>query len=359
MPSRSRLIAFHLLSFTLLAAAIALLYSNTYRVPFFFDDKPNIVLNPFLRIDDISWESLKKAAVMSPNKNRWLPNISFALNHYFDGYDVWGYHLINTLIHIATAFTVYLLGRLTLTLPSMAGRYKHAAEIALAAALIWAVHPLQTNAVTYIVQRMTSMGALFYLLALYCYVKARLLQSIGTKLLLWGLSLLLAVMAILSKESSGMLPVIIIAYELLLLRQPDTSLFRQKKLVLTSLGAFLLFIFICWYFLGSNPFASILGGYEFREFTLGQRLLSQARIIIHYLSLLLLPLPDRLPDVRVSGVHRPAGPPPDTLGVWSSGRACFSGLPDLQAEPSLCLWHFLAPDQPERGIFIYSIGAYF
>ncbi len=313
MPSRSRIIAFHLLSFTLLAAAIALLYSNTYRVPFFFDDKPNIVLNPFLRIDDISWESLKKAAVMSPNRNRWLPNISFALNHYFDAYDVWGYHLINTLIHIATAFTLYLLGRLTLTLPSMAGRYKHAAEIAFTAALVWAVHPLQTNGVTYIVQRMTSMGALFYLLALYCYVKARLLHASGAKLFFFGLTVLLTVMALLSKENSGMLPMIIIAYELLLLRQPDTGLFRQKKVVLATFGAFLLFIFFCWYFLGSNPFTSILGGYEHREFTLGQRLLSQARIVIHYLSLMVLPVPDRLNLMYEYRVSTGLLAPPQTL----------------------------------------------
>jgi tetratricopeptide (TPR) repeat protein len=303
----------HLLAFALLAVVISFLYANTYRVPFFFDDMPNIVMNPYVPIEDLSWKSLKQVASESTNGRRWLPNISFSLNHYVDGFDVRGYHLVNIIIHIAAAFTLYLLGHLTLTLPSFSGGSRHAAEIAFAAALIWAVHPLQTNAVNYIIQRMTSMAALFYLLGLYCYVKARLQQPGAAKLIFFSLTIVLAFMAIVSKENSGMFPVVIIAYEILLLRRPDTGLFNQKKIALLLAGCFFLFIYICWHFLGSNPFASILSSYEHRAFSLGERLLSQARIVIHYLSLLVLPVPGRLNLMYEYQVSTGLLAPPQTL----------------------------------------------
>lgn len=313
MSSKSHTIIFHFLTFILLATATSLLYANTLNVPFFFDDKPNILLNPYLRIENLNWENLKLVAIKSPNSRRWLPNITFALNHYFDGYDVWGYHLVNIIMHIFTAFIFYLLAYTTLTLPSLAGRYKHAKEIALIAALAWAFHPLQTNGVTYIVQRMTSMGALFCLSSLYCYVKARLQLTIIPKIPLFGLSLLFVVMALLSKENSGMLPLVIVLYELLLLGRPDSSHGRQKKLFAIIIIAFIAFMVVCWHFLGNNPFANILGGYKYRAFSLSERLYSQTRIVVHYLSLLALPLPGRLNIMYEFQVSTSLLSPPQTL----------------------------------------------
>lgn len=294
MTSGKRQLLSHLLALIFLAIPIALLYSNTYQVPFYFDDMPNIVLNPYVRIKNLSWEGFAQVASLSPNNRRWLPNITYALNYYLGGYSVWGFHLVNIITHIATAFMLYLVGHLTLGLPTIRKKIKPEAGIAFAAALLWALHPLQTNAVTYIAQRMTSMAALFSLVALYFYVKARLLQASATMLFFFGLVALFAGMAILSKENAGMLPVIIVAYEFLLLRDRQTPLEKNKKNLLLIICVFLIFILICWLFLGNNPFAAILGGYEGRKFTLGQRLLSEARIVLHYLSLLWLPLPGRL-----------------------------------------------------------------
>jgi len=223
MKNNSRILLYHLLAFCLLSSSIFLLYANSLHSPFYFDDMPNIVLNPYIRLADLSWESLEKAANFSPSKRRILPNISFALNYYVDAFDVWGFHLVNVFIHIAAAFSFYLLARLILTLPSMAGRFQRAGEIAFVAALLWAVHPLQVNAVTYLVQRMTSMAALFYVLALFCYLKARLQQNTGPKTLLFFLSIIFGIMALYSKENSGMLPVMMLGCELLLLRKAKIS----------------------------------------------------------------------------------------------------------------------------------------
>ncbi|MDX1777172.1 MAG: hypothetical protein R3297_11365, partial [Desulfobulbales bacterium] len=145
----------------LFSVLLGLLYSNTYDVPFIFDDFHNIVNNPFVTSDDLSWKTFKRLTFASPSRWRWLPNITFGLNYHVGGLDVSGFHLVNIAIHVMTAFFLYLLARLTLELPVMAGRYAKTTEIALAAALLWAVHPLQTNGVTYIVQRMTSMAAMF------------------------------------------------------------------------------------------------------------------------------------------------------------------------------------------------------
>ena len=287
------LILFHFSVFLIFFLVLCLLYANTLQSPFAFDDNPNIVLNPFIKIQEISWLSLQQAATDAPSsKYRWLPNISFALNYYFDGLNVFGFHLFNIIIHILTAFSFYLLARTTLELPAIGPRFKRTGEIALAAALLWAVHPLQTNTVTYIVQRMTSMATLFCLLSMLCYVKARLQPR--TRVILFAASLLFAIMALLSKENSGMLPVMIAGYEIFFLQQAGSKAGDNKKMLLRISMALVIFVLVCLFFLGTDPLARILNGYSIRDFTLGQRLLTETRIVFHYLGLLILPLPSRL-----------------------------------------------------------------
>jgi tetratricopeptide (TPR) repeat protein len=271
---------------------VIFLYSHTFQSPFTFDDS-QILDNYYITHNDLSFESLSNISSLTHSKRRMLPNISFAVNYYLGGADVWGYHLGNILVHILTAFFFYLLARTTLTLPSMAGRVRRPAEIALVAALVWAVHPLQTNAVTYIVQRMTSMAALFYIIALFCYVKARIINGITPKILFFAATVLFGVMALFSKENSGMLPIMIGGYELFFLQRPGSRPLN-RKIIMGLGGALMLFVLICLLLLGTNPLAGILNGFDHREFTLGQRLLTQTRVIFHYLTLLVLPLPSRL-----------------------------------------------------------------
>ena len=171
-----------------------------------------------------------------------------------------------------------------LTLPGLASRFQRSGEIAFAAALLWAVHPLQTTAVTYIVQRMTSMATLFFLLSLLCYVKARITKNDSRKIILFAAATLLGAMALFSKENSGMLPVMILGYELFFLPRPGQEKKNRKTLLILTGGALVAFFLICWLFLGNDPLARVLHGYEGRGFTLGQRLLTETRIVLHYLS---------------------------------------------------------------------------
>lgn len=155
-------------------------YSNTLNCPFAFDDKPNITENPFLRLIDLDLKSIT-AAAKGPCSHRPISYISFALNYYFGQYDVKGYHIVNIIIHIINGILIYLFASVTLRLagrsasPLMTsahglaapqGAFRISALTAMTAALLWLVHPVQIQSVTYIVQRMNSMAAMFYMLSL-------------------------------------------------------------------------------------------------------------------------------------------------------------------------------------------------
>jgi len=261
------------------------------QAAFLFDDVHNIVENPFIRIKDFSYESLSGAALKSPADSRWLPNISFAVNYYFSGMAVQSYHIVNICIHILCGIVLYYLAVTTLS----AGAFRQARQIAFWASLLWLLHPVQTNGVTYIVQRMTSMASLFFLLAVLTYAKGRLQQQAGRRLVLFVLSGCSGILAVISKENAIMLPVMIMGYEVFFIRPPQERILGRNiifnSLVFILLGAAVVSLI---YFDGSNPFVSAVSGYEARDFTLSERLLTQPRVIIQYLSLLFWPLPQRL-----------------------------------------------------------------
>lgn len=269
-------------------------YSNSFQGVLTFDDRHNIIENYYLKIDSLSPVDLIAAATQGPSGHRWVPNFSFALNYYFHKLDVWGYHLVNLVVHIVTACGLYLLAQRILLLPVLASRYgRRAAEVAFVAAVLWAVHPVQTNAVTYIVQRMTSMAAMFYVYSLLFYVVGRRRKQASTRFAFYLSSLLCGVLAVFSKENAVTLPLAILAIEVFFMRQAAWSWGDKKHIVYLVLAGCALLVPV-WFFLGINPVSPIMAGYEARSFTLGERLLTEARVLLHYLSLLALPLPSRL-----------------------------------------------------------------
>ena len=299
-------------AFFLFVVLLTALYSNTFVSPFILDDDL-IFRNYYITNNDISFEGLSEVATLSPNKRRGLVHISLALNHYFGGTNVFGYHLVNILIHIAAAFTFYLLAHLTLNITPFSRRpFQRTGEIAFFAALLWAVHPLQTNAVTYIVQRMSSMATLFCLLCVYSYARARLARSVYARAWLFGAAVLSGCMALLSKENSALLPFMILGYEFFFLLQPQSLIRHRNKIIAGVAGMLILFAFICWLYL-ENPMAQIFGNYSGWDFTMGQRLLTETRVILHYLSLLFLPLPSRLNLVYDFPLSTGLFAPPQTM----------------------------------------------
>jgi tetratricopeptide (TPR) repeat protein len=273
-------------------ALVFLIYANTLHSPFILDDKTNIRQNRNIRLSQISTEDLWKAGFQGHCEYRPIPNISFALNYYFHRYDLRGYHLVNILIHITTGIFLYLFLKITLNLPSQRGRNQIYAWAPFLTALIWLVHPIQTQSVTYIVQRMNSLATMFYILSLLLYAKARLVEKPGPRALFFGGCLLAGLLSLGSKQIAATLPFFIFLYEWYFYQ--DLSRTWLKRHVLPLVGVLLLFVVLTLIFLGINPLEQILASYQNRDFTLGQRVLTQFRVVIFYLSVLIFPHPSRL-----------------------------------------------------------------
>ncbi|MEO6568411.1 MAG: tetratricopeptide repeat protein, partial [Opitutaceae bacterium] len=157
-----------------IAAAIVAAYVTSFRGALVFDDLPGIANNPTIR--DLSHPELLLVAIGPQGgtlSGRPVPNFTLALNYAISGDELWSYHAANLLIHVAAALTLFGIVRRTLLRPLLAEHFgSNAGAIALGVALLWGVHPLQTESVTYLVQRVESLMGLFYLLTLYCFLRA-------------------------------------------------------------------------------------------------------------------------------------------------------------------------------------------
>lgn len=179
-----------------LALAVAATYGGTLHVPWYLDDNSAIVENPAVRDLGASWRNL----LQTP---RGLAFLTFALNYRFGGTEVAGYHLVNVAIHLASTLVVFALFRRLLP-----GRR----SLALVGALVFAVHPLQTQAVTYVVQRMTSLSGFFVFLAVLLFLQARDVLAAGgapaspRHVARYGGALLAGLLAVLIKENAIALP---------------------------------------------------------------------------------------------------------------------------------------------------------
>ena len=119
-----------------------------------------------------------------------------------------GYHVVNIVIHIITACLLFAVILKLFDTPNLVNKNSGDAYfVALLTAALWAVNPIQTQAVTYIVQRMASMAALFYLLAVYFYIVARLKHTTKSRMVLYTLCVLSYLCAIFSKENAAALPI--------------------------------------------------------------------------------------------------------------------------------------------------------
>jgi tetratricopeptide (TPR) repeat protein len=275
-----------------LVVVVFLIYSNTFQTPFIFDDLQNIRDNPFIRMTSLSWENINNAAFKSPSSNRPVANISFALNYYFHRDDLPGYHVVNILIHVAAGIFLYLLVQAMLGTPELRDKYSSYRWIPLFTAMIWLVHPIQIQSVTYIVQRMNSLSAMFYILSMLFYARARLIEGKRKKWLLFGGCMLAGILAVGSKEIAATLPLFIILYEWYFHR--DLSVSWLKRNILPVVGVLVVFAVIAALFLGVHPLDRISSSYANRDFTLMQRVFTEFRVVFFYLSLLVFPHPSRL-----------------------------------------------------------------
>ena len=278
------------------AAITVFAYYPGMSAGFYFDDEPNLLEVTALHWNEFSWSNVSGALRDAHLTSRPVANTSMALNHLASGLDPAPYHWTNHLIHLAVGFALFWV----ITLfqrhhgPGSGNR-----NIASLAVLLFLVHPLNIQATTYMVQRMTSLATLFVLLGLGSYLSGRY-QVDATRR--WAWYLLTAICFLLaagSKEIGLLLVPLLLLYESCFNGTEWLTAYRrsvnQVGYPLVILGGFLLVFLVGWLGL------AIAGDHLYwtetmpsRNFSGIERVLTQTRVQFFYLSLLLWPVPWRL-----------------------------------------------------------------
>ncbi|MDB6166158.1 MAG: yrrB [Lacunisphaera sp.] len=273
-----------LLSLVIVGAAA---YANSLNAPLVFDDVPAIVTNPSIRHlwppAAVLWPSLDGGLTVG---GRPLVNLSLAFNHALGGGNVWGYHLFNLLVHLAAALLLFGLVRRILLTPRLAPKFGAAAlALAWTIAALWLLHPLQTESVTYIVQRAESMMGLFYLLTLYAFVRGT--TGAGAARGWLGLSVAACLLGMATKEVMVTAPLIVLLYDRTFVAGSFRAAWAARRRYYLGLGA-------TWLLLGllvaGNGSRGGTAGFG-TEISSWHYALTQCRAIVHYLGLALWPHP--------------------------------------------------------------------
>jgi tetratricopeptide (TPR) repeat protein len=277
----------------LLAAGLVVLatvaaFGNSLAGPFVFDDKAAILENRTIRQLWPIWKALcppGRATVTG----RPLLNLSLAVNYAASGFEVWSYHATNLTIHVLAALLLFALVRRTLLLPALRARWATAATpLALSVALLWAVHPLQTESVTYVVQRAESLVGLFYLLTLYCFVRG----TDSPRGAWWFAAAVVAcLLGMASKEVMVTAPLMLLLYDRTFLAGSFREACRRRWGLYLALAA--TWLLPAWLVISTGNFALNLGGADEAAATITPWAYFRAQFgaIAHYLRLSLWPHP--------------------------------------------------------------------
>lgn len=270
----------------LVVAAGLLAYHNSFTGPFIFDDVKSVSQNLTIRHLWPIWEPLSPPRQGGNTvEGRPLINLSLAVNYAVGGTRVWGYHVLNLAIHILAGLALYGIARRAFLGPALRGRFgNEATTLALAIAVIWTLHPLQTEAVTYVAQRAESLMGLFYLLTLYCFIRGAESQTPGK----WYVcSVMACLLGMASKEVMVSAPLMVLLFDWLFVAGNLREAWKRRWRLYVGLAA-------TWLVLGylvattHNRGGSAGFGSEIAWKDYG---LTQCRAVVHYLRLSVWPYP--------------------------------------------------------------------
>lgn len=258
------------------------IYSNTFDASFHFDDHFFLINNDLIKnLNEFMSTKYWTNVYLRP-----LSSLSFAIDYRIHEFDVTGYHIVNIAIHSFTAMVVYYLTCLILqkSIYSNSEDLKISRIVSLFVAIIFLSHPIQTQSVNYIVQRMTLMAAFFYLLSVYTYFKGRICHlsaNYHSGMFYYLLTVLLFCLAMFSKQNAITIPLSLLLIEVLFIRKAD------GKVVAINLTVMSVVLFSVAMFV-------ILAGYLPRETNDISRevyFATQLRVVFRYMKLLFLPFP--------------------------------------------------------------------
>lgn len=307
------------ISFIIIFLLTLFAYSRTFNGEFQFDDDTSVIENPYVNgASKFSWHNL---AGSIGNGTRPFTTITFALNYKLGGLDVRWYHLTNFIIHIFNGALIFSLVLLTMRSPKLPARYTdRALSTALISTAIFLLHPVQTEAVSYISQRYESLASLFYLCSLLAYIEARLAgqqradsneqratsnlpwraseqraKRYAPSAMLYAVSIISGILAIYSKEIAITLPVVILLYDFYFLE--DRPFLRR----VAGPGIFIGLALITGLLIIFGFSKSIDAGFSVRAFTPLEYLMTQFRVLTTYIRLIFLPVNLNLDyDFRIS-----------------------------------------------------------
>ena len=283
-PGSSRRWALPLAAGLIVLAGVAV-YWNSFAGVFLFDDILSIVENPTIR----NWWRLDQ--VLRPPcelgeavAGRPLLNLSLAINYAISGTQTWSYHLVNLLLHLANGLLLFDLLRRTFQRPALSPSVgKHALPLAAVIAALWMVHPLQTEAVTYVVERAESLVAMFYLLTLY-----GTLRSEDSNRRRWWetLSVVSCLLGMATKEIMVTAPVMVLVYDRCFLSRSWAEAWRRRwKFYLLLASTWILLVGLV------RSTGLIFRQTEFGVHSRWLYLLTEPQAILHYLRLAVWPWP--------------------------------------------------------------------
>jgi tetratricopeptide (TPR) repeat protein len=260
-------------------------YWNSFAGVFLFDDFLSIVENPTIR----QWYRLDQvlcppAGNMIPIAGRPIMNLSLAINYAISGTQTWSYHLVNLLLHLANGLLLFDVLRRTFQRPVVRSSLgDHALPLATVIAVLWTVHPLHTEAVTYISERAESLVAMFFLLTLY-----GVLRSEGSPRACWweGMSVVSCLLGMASKELMVTAPVVVLIYDRCFLSGSLKEAWRRR-------WRFYVLLASTWILLVGLVLSA---GVIFRHSEVGVHprwlyALTEPQAILHYLRLAVWPRP--------------------------------------------------------------------
>lgn len=260
-----------------------IVYAGSFAGPFIFDDLTSIPENPHVRQLWPPWEALT-APPNSTVVGRPIVSLSLALNYALGGFNVWGYHAFNLTIHLLTALLLFGVVRRTLQSQAFRERFERSASwLAMVVATIWTVHPLQTDAVTYVIQRTELLVGLFYLSTLYCFIRG----CHSSKPRRWfALAIVACALGMGSKEVMATAPVMVLLYDRTFVSGSFPASFRRHVGLYVGLA-------LTWLILGAVlltwPRSDTVGfGHGV---TAWEYLRTQAGVILWYLRLCFWPRP--------------------------------------------------------------------
>jgi hypothetical protein len=265
----------------IITVAGALFYANSFKGVFVFDDKMFISENPAIQHLWPPWQALLAPA----NVNRPLIGLSDAINYSISGLSPWSYHALNLVIHIVAALALYGIVRRTLLTERLNDRFgKRSNILGLIVALIWLAHPLQTQSVTYVIQRCESMMGMFYLVCLYCSIRS---HDSKRRPLWYAAAIAACAGGMLSKQVMVTAPLIVLLYDVVFSTQSPKQAIRARWPLYVGLAG-------TWAVLAATIIAAPVNataGFAVKTVSSWDYFKTELGVIVYYLRLSIWPNP--------------------------------------------------------------------